>query len=149
MTGHRGRNSSVCISTKQRTGRSWYESQQGQEIFIFPIESRPALEPTHPPIQWEPRVKLQEFEADDSVHLVSRLRMEELHLHSSTCLHGPVLSYIIKCSENFTFMTSYECKLDYQGLIPDRGFSLLSRPCPDLFGYPLSPLRRISVTVFL
>jgi hypothetical protein len=101
------------------------ESQQGQEIFIFSIESRPALEPTHPPIQWEPGalspgVELQKLEADDSVPLVSRLRMVELYLHSPICLHGLVLSYIIKCKENFTFMTSSVCK----GPIP----SMVSSP---------------------
>jgi hypothetical protein len=34
---------------RQATGR-------GKEIFIYSTGSRPALGPTHPPIQWVPRV---------------------------------------------------------------------------------------------
>jgi len=29
-----------------------FESRQGLGIFLFSTASRPALEPTHPPIQW-------------------------------------------------------------------------------------------------
>jgi hypothetical protein len=86
-TGCRGRDSPVCISTELRAGRSWFESQHGQEILSFSIESRPALGPTHSHLQWVPAflslgAKLQELEADDSLRLMPRLGMVELYLHS-------------------------------------------------------------------
>jgi hypothetical protein len=34
------------------TKESGFNSQQGQEIFLFSIASRQALGPTQPPIQW-------------------------------------------------------------------------------------------------
>jgi hypothetical protein len=37
-------------------------------------------------------------------------------------------------------MTAYEYKMDHQGPIPGRVFSLLLRPCPELILYPLSLL---------
>jgi hypothetical protein len=48
-----------------------FESQQRLGIFLFTTVSRPALEPTQPPIQWVPGalslgVKLPEREADHS-----------------------------------------------------------------------------------
>jgi hypothetical protein len=38
------------------TGRSVFDSRQGQEIFLYSTASRPALRPTHPRIQWVPGV---------------------------------------------------------------------------------------------
>jgi hypothetical protein len=48
-----------------------FESRQGLGIFLFTTASRPALGPTHPPIQWVPGalslgVKRQGREADHS-----------------------------------------------------------------------------------
>jgi hypothetical protein len=37
-----------------------FDSPQGQEIFLFSVTSRPALEPTQAPIQWVPGVKAGE-----------------------------------------------------------------------------------------
>jgi len=60
------RNSSVSIITRPRAGRPVF----GLEIFQFATASRPALRPTHPPIQWVrllfPGVKRPEREADHS-----------------------------------------------------------------------------------
>jgi hypothetical protein len=38
------------------TGRSGFDSRQGQRIFPLASVSRPALGPTQPPVQWVPRV---------------------------------------------------------------------------------------------
>jgi hypothetical protein len=48
-----------------------FETRQGLGIFIFTTASRPALEPTQPPIQWLPEalslmVKRPDREADHS-----------------------------------------------------------------------------------
>jgi hypothetical protein len=66
-------------------------------IFLL---SRRALRPAQPPIQWVPGVKRQGREANHS-------RTVELHLHSPICLHGIVLSYIIKYRDNFTLYPLY------------------------------------------
>jgi hypothetical protein len=39
---------------KIRAGRPRFGCRQGQEVFLFPTASRPALEPTQPPIQCVP-----------------------------------------------------------------------------------------------
>jgi hypothetical protein len=56
---------------KNRPGRSGFDSQQGQEIFLVSTASRPALMHTYLPIQWiamtaYPEVKRPECEADHS-----------------------------------------------------------------------------------
>jgi hypothetical protein len=56
-----------------------FGSRQGLGIFITTV-SRPILGPTQPPVQWVPGalsfgVKRPVREADDSLHLVPRLRM--------------------------------------------------------------------------
>jgi hypothetical protein len=57
-----------------RAGRPSLDSRKRQD-FLFSIASRPALEPTQPPIQWVPgqflRLKLPGRDAGHS-HLVSR-----------------------------------------------------------------------------
>jgi hypothetical protein len=50
---------------------SLFNSQEGQEIFLLPIASKPAVRPTQPPIQWVlgtlvPRVKQPGHEDDHS-----------------------------------------------------------------------------------
>jgi hypothetical protein len=52
---HRGQDSSVGIATGQ-AGQLGFDSQQGQEIFLFSVMSGPALGTTQPPIQWVPRL---------------------------------------------------------------------------------------------
>jgi hypothetical protein len=50
----------ICTSSSvvQRWATGWmfggFESRQGMGIFFFSTASRPALEPTQPPIQWVP-----------------------------------------------------------------------------------------------
>jgi len=44
-------------------------------IFFFASASKPALGPTHPPIQWIPEVKRLEREADTHLHIELSLRM--------------------------------------------------------------------------
>jgi hypothetical protein len=100
----------VGIAT--RAGWQGFDSRQGEKIFLFSMESSPALGPTQSPIQWVPAalsqgVKRQGREADHSHHLVPRLGMVELYLHFSICLHGIVLNYIIKYGDNFTLAWSY------------------------------------------
>jgi hypothetical protein len=48
------RESSVDIATKVRAGRPGFDFLQRQEIFLFSIESRPAMGPIRPAIQWKP-----------------------------------------------------------------------------------------------
>jgi hypothetical protein len=68
----------------------------GQEIFLSSVTSRSAAGATHSPIQWGvgdcfPGVKQQGSEADH-LHLVLRLRMVEIYLHSPIPLHVMVLN---------------------------------------------------------
>jgi hypothetical protein len=46
-----GRDSAVGIATRYGLDGPWIESRQGRD---FTHPSRPALEPTQPPIQWVP-----------------------------------------------------------------------------------------------
>jgi hypothetical protein len=41
-----------CLTTDWTSGRSGFDSRQGQRIFPVTSVSRPALRPTHPPVQW-------------------------------------------------------------------------------------------------
>jgi hypothetical protein len=45
-----------CLTTVWTTGRSGFDSRQGQRIFPLASVSRPALGPTQPPVQWVPGV---------------------------------------------------------------------------------------------
>ena len=49
---HVGRDSSVGIATCYRMDSPGFESQQGQEIFLFHRWFSPAMGPTQPPNQW-------------------------------------------------------------------------------------------------
>jgi hypothetical protein len=74
-----------------------FNSQQGQAIFLYSTPSRPALRPTHPPIQWVLRavslgVNGWCMKLTTHLCLVPRSRMAELYLHSPICLHGIVLN---------------------------------------------------------
>jgi hypothetical protein len=48
----RRRDSSPRIVTWLRDGRLRFDSQHGQEIFLFTTVSRPAMKLSQPPIQW-------------------------------------------------------------------------------------------------
>jgi hypothetical protein len=43
--------SSVDIASRLQAGRLGFNSQQGQEIYLFSIATRPALGPIQPPVQ--------------------------------------------------------------------------------------------------
>jgi hypothetical protein len=52
-----------------RARQKRFYSRRGQGVFLFTTDSRTALEPTQPPIEWllaalSPRIKLQEREAN-------------------------------------------------------------------------------------
>jgi hypothetical protein len=54
---HVSRDSSVGTATRLRAGRLGrlgFDSRRGLGIFLFPTVARPALGPTHSPIQWIP-----------------------------------------------------------------------------------------------
>jgi hypothetical protein len=68
----------------------------GQDIFFF-VVSILAVGSTRPHIQWVPRavyegLKWQGCEADTHLHLLPKLRMMELYLHSLISLHSVVLN---------------------------------------------------------
>jgi hypothetical protein len=74
------RDSSVSIVTKLRIGRPRFDSRKGQKYFLFATASRPALEPTQPPIQWvsgalSPGKIVQGVKMIIHLHLVPMLRM--------------------------------------------------------------------------
>jgi hypothetical protein len=49
-----------------QAGELGFDSQQGQEIFLYFTVSRPALRPTQPPVQWVPGVGWLGHEAGHS-----------------------------------------------------------------------------------
>jgi len=79
-------------------GSSGITPQYSIGIFLFTTVSRPALGPTQPPVQRVPwvlsvGVKLPGREADQSPPSSAEVKeCVELYLHSSTRLHGVVLS---------------------------------------------------------
>jgi hypothetical protein len=75
------------------------DSRQGQTIFLFSIISRPALGLTKTPIQWvlvvvSLGVEHRGMKLSDHLHLVLRLRIIKLYLHSLIYLHGMMLNYV-------------------------------------------------------
>jgi hypothetical protein len=86
-----------------------FESQQGQEIFLFSTESRLALASTEPPIKWVLgplllEIKQQWHEADYLDSSIANVKMAELYRYSPVCLHTIVLNYVIKYRDNFSFI---------------------------------------------
>jgi hypothetical protein len=74
--------------------------------------SRPALVPIQPFSEkvlgaFLLRVKREGREADGHLHLVLRSRMVEPYLYSPVCLHGVVVNYTVKYTDNFTFYLIY------------------------------------------
>jgi hypothetical protein len=60
----RSRKNSVGIANRLRVEQPGFDFWQRQEIFLFSMESRPALKPTQSPIQWvlwalSPEIKQQ------------------------------------------------------------------------------------------
>jgi hypothetical protein len=91
----------------------------GEEIFLYSTASRPAVGPTQPHIQWvpgalSPGVKQREVTLTTYFHLVPRLRVVELYLHSPIYLHGILL--IIKYRNNIIFYTSVWSDINDLGL---------------------------------
>jgi hypothetical protein len=58
----------ILVGIPEGTGRSEFDSQQGQgrDIFLFVIAPRPVLEPTQPPVCWVQGIKRPVREADHS-----------------------------------------------------------------------------------
>jgi hypothetical protein len=76
-----------------------FDSWQGQEMFLFPTASRPALETTHLPIQkvpgaLSPAVKRLGREAGHSPPSSAEVKDggANVYFHFPTCLHGVVLN---------------------------------------------------------
>jgi hypothetical protein len=75
-----------------------FDSRRGLGIFLFTAESRTALGPTQPPIEWVPGalslgVERRGREADHSPPSNAEVKeCVELYLHSPIRLHGLVLS---------------------------------------------------------
>jgi hypothetical protein len=86
----------VRYSDGLQAGRPGLDSPQGQEMFLYSIVSRQALGPIQLPIHWLPETISSEVKRQERVtthlHLVPRLEMVELYLHSPTRLHGVVLN---------------------------------------------------------
>ena len=72
-----GRESSVGIAIRHRLDDPEIESRWGRD---FPLQSRPALGPTQPPIQWVPGlsrgVNWPGRDVDHPPHLALRLKKE-------------------------------------------------------------------------
>jgi hypothetical protein len=92
---YRRRDSSVGIAAGYGLDR---DSIPGRgKIFLSSTESRLALGPTQPPIQWIPGalsrgVNGRGMKPTTHLHLLPKLRMVELYLHSPIRLHGLVFN---------------------------------------------------------
>jgi hypothetical protein len=84
------------VILKLWAGRSGFDYRQCK-IFLFSIASRPALEPTQPPIQWIPAtlppwLRPQGREADHSPPSSAEDKNSGVIPHSPICLHRIVLN---------------------------------------------------------
>jgi hypothetical protein len=86
---------SSSLASRRLYGRSGFDPRRGQRIFPLTSVSRPALEPTQPPVQWVPGVLAPGVkarpgrDADHSPPLVPRSRMIRSYTSSPPKrLHG-------------------------------------------------------------
>jgi hypothetical protein len=101
------------------TWESTFDSQQGQQIFLFSRASRPALRPTQPPIQWvpgslPPAVKRPGRESDTHLYQVPKLRIHGAILqllNTSLCNRAPLRAW--KSVQKLAHAFSYSRNLDY------------------------------------
>jgi hypothetical protein len=94
----------------ERAARVGFESRQGQEIFLFSVESRLALWSTQPLVQWvsgavPPRIKRRGHEADQAPPRSCRAVPSLPHISSCT-----MLNCVLKHRSNFTFNTKMHCR---------------------------------------
>jgi hypothetical protein len=78
----RNRDSRVGTRDRLSAERPRFDFRQMQDIILFFIKPRSVLGLTQPPMQWVPEVKREGNEAATHFHLVRRLRMVELYLHT-------------------------------------------------------------------
>jgi hypothetical protein len=99
------RGTSVGIATRLWAEILGFDSRQGQNIFLFSTATRPALEPTQPPIRCvlaavSPGVTRQGREADHSPPSNAEVKNGGATPPFPLCLHGIVLNYKIKYRDN-------------------------------------------------
>jgi len=89
-------------------GKRWFSSWLGQwwDIFLFAKDSRPALEPTQPPIQCVLRafslgVKRPIRETDHS--LLSSVEVKNVWSYTSTSQYVFMALCLVKSGDNLTF----------------------------------------------
>jgi hypothetical protein len=97
----------IAQSVQRRAARPRFDSRQGQDISLNSTESRPALGPTQPPIQWvrgalSPMVKRPGREADQSPPSTAEVKNGGA---ISPLPHTPSwhIAYLIKHKDKFTF----------------------------------------------
>jgi hypothetical protein len=95
----------------RQAGKSGFDSQQGQVIFLFFIEFSSALQSTQPFIQWvpvalSPRVKLAERETDHSLLFSSEVKnfVAVLQLPHSSSWRG---AQLIIQKDNFNLLAYF------------------------------------------
>jgi hypothetical protein len=134
----------MCRCDWLRAGRLDYrgfESRQGLGIFLFTTASRPALEPTQPPIQLIQGalslvVKRPGREAHHSPPSSAEVKeCVELNLHSLTRLHGVVLSLRNAQGQLYLYLKDMEgaifCSVCIGASLPLSKADKLSSSCKD------------------
>jgi hypothetical protein len=108
---YRSHDSSVGRGTRRWARRPEFDLQKSKGFFS-PVAPRPALWPTQPPFQFVPEalslgINRPGCETNNS-HLLPRLLMVKLYLHSPKRLNGIVLNYIITYRNNFNFTVMFQ-----------------------------------------
>jgi hypothetical protein len=100
----RGRSASIVDWTTRRSG---LDPRQWQRIFPLTSVTRPALRPTHPPVQWVPGVLSSGLKRGRGVtlttHRVPRSRMSR----SCTPLHPSTMACSGTAFANYTSVTHH------------------------------------------